>query len=45
MTFKMGISGDEKLWKQFQEYCQSKGYDASKRVMILIKEDMEKNAK
>lgn len=45
MAFKIGISGDEKLWKQFQEYCKSKGFDASKRVMVLIREDVEKNAK
>lgn len=45
MNKKIGISGDEKIWDAFKKYCEEMGFDYSKRVFFLVKEDMKKNSK
>lgn len=39
------ISADPHLWKHFEEFCDFNGYSISKRIMVLIKGDLTKNAK
>lgn len=35
------LSVDEREWKKFLEHCDKHGYGTSKRVMVLIKKDIE----
>ncbi|MDP3026166.1 MAG: CopG family transcriptional regulator [Nanoarchaeota archaeon] len=41
MKKRINITIDEKLIKNFQEYCRDKGMKVSTRIELLVKEDIK----